>query len=73
MASIRMDAVSKMFDWTISLGSIGSAFVTVAAIIVASFKFGLQIKQMEFKLDMIWSWYKKEHGIGGHKAHEEKE
>jgi hypothetical protein len=53
------------FEPVITLGTIIHLVTLIIAI--ASFYFSLKsdIKDLKFKVDMIWRWYKKEHGING--------
>jgi hypothetical protein len=48
---------------TISVGSILSTLASVCAIAVAFWRMAVKLSRLEFKLNMIWAWYKKEHNI----------
>jgi hypothetical protein len=54
---------------TISVGNILSAGTAVITVIVAAWRISYQIKEMEWKMNMIWKWYAKEHNIENGKAH----
>jgi hypothetical protein len=41
----------------------------VITVIVAAWRISYQIKEMEWKMNMIWKWYAKEHNIENGKAH----
>lgn len=47
------------FDWTVNLGSVINAVSLLFVASVGARKLG----GLELKLDLLWSWYKKEHNI----------
>lgn len=51
------------FDPTVTLGNIATIAIVLVSIFVAALRISLQIKQMEWKTNMIWKWYAREHGI----------
>lgn len=48
---------------TITVGNILSAVTTIAVICVAAWRMTVKLSKMEMKLNMIWTWYKREHKI----------
>lgn len=53
------------FDSTISLGTLLSGLIVVASVFIAAWRIGLQMKRDQWKVNMMWEDYKKEHGIKG--------
>lgn len=51
------------FDTTITLGNVVSMGTVLFAIFIAALKISIQIKDLQFKMNLIWTWYAKEHGI----------
>lgn len=50
-------------DSDISLGNLLSAATAVLTVLGAGWRISYQIKEMEFKLDMMWDQYCIDHGI----------
>lgn len=50
-------------DATISLGNIISAGAVIVTIIGAVVKITAKLAKVEWKLNLIWKWYAREHGI----------
>lgn len=51
------------FDPTITFGNVFSALAVICAVAAATWKISLQLKKMQWKMNLIWAWYSKEHGI----------
>lgn len=50
-------------DPTISLGNIISAFVAAGSVILAAWRISAKLNRMQWKLNLIWQWYAREHDI----------
>ena len=50
-------------DPTISLGNIIGALAAVGSVVVATWRISGKLNRMQWKLNLIWKWYSKEHGI----------
>ena len=53
-------------DPTVTVGNIISAAVVGFTVLIAGWKLSIQIKELEWKMDMIWKWYAREHNISEH-------
>ena len=54
-------------DWSISVGNLLTLAGSVVAIAAATVTVTSRLSKMEMKLDLIWSWYKKQHKIDNDK------
>lgn len=50
-------------EWTVTIGNIMSAITAIGAVLIAGWKISVQLKVMQIKMNMVWRWYAKEHGI----------
>ena len=48
---------------TISLGNVINILVTMLSVLVAFWRIAARLTKFELKVNMIWNWYKSEHGI----------
>jgi uncharacterized membrane protein len=53
------------FEPTVTIGNIGSVVIVILSAIIAVWRVSIQLQKMQWKMDMIWKWYKKEHNIDG--------
>lgn len=50
-------------DPTITVGNILSALLVIGTVLAAAWKISIQVTHIQWKTDMIWKWYAREHGI----------
>lgn len=50
---------------SISFGNVLTILTMIIAVGSATWKLSLQISRMQWKMDLLWKWYKKEHKING--------
>lgn len=50
-------------DPTISLGNIIGSLAAIGSVLVAAWRLSIKLNRMQWKLNMIWKWYSREHGI----------
>ena len=48
-----------------TLGNVISTIAIITSVVIATSKLLMKIQEMNFKLSLIWDWYKREHGING--------
>ncbi len=53
------------FEPTVSFGNVLSIVIVIVSVLGAVWKVSLLLQKMQWKMDMIWKWYSKEHGING--------
>ena len=52
-----------VIDPTISLGNILTIVTTLGSVTLAAWKIVTRLSKMEMKLNLMWSWFKREHKI----------
>ena len=50
---------------SISFGNVLTILTMIIAVGSATWKLSLQISRMQWKMDLLWKWYKREHKING--------
>ena len=50
-------------EMTVTVGNILTMVVMVITVLGAAWRISLQVKKIEWRMNMIWNWYKKEHNI----------
>ena len=60
------------FDSTVTLGSLLTLTVNVVAILIVAWRIGLRFEKMEWKVNLIWRSYAKEHDLGNGNGEEKK-
>lgn len=51
------------FEWTITVGNIFTFGLTLFTILGVAWRMWQRFEKMEWKLQMIWKWYAKQHKI----------
>ena len=51
------------FDPTISLGTVLSTFVIIGTIAISAWKLLISLREMEWKIDLLWAKFKSDHNI----------
>jgi hypothetical protein len=53
------------WDMTVTLGNVLTILTTVSGLGVLAWRLFSELQRMKWKLDLIWRWYAKEHGLEG--------
>ena len=52
------------FDLTITLGNLITLAGTIISLMLVAWRLFARLQEVEWKLDLIWRWYSREHDIG---------